>query len=467
MFAKLLIAALVAVAVIPTTLRAEQLDTSFNATGRHVFGGGAFNFQTVATLPLPTGGAVAVLEYPALAGICSETVCIGMVLFSATGVPSPVRIRTAGLERVTAAAIDNSGRVVVVGQTVSGGAGRNMSVSRFAGPDLVFDPTFGGGSGTTTVSFSFGDDLPTAVVIDSQDRIVVAGTFEVTPTDFDYAVLRLRSDGTLDPGFGSGTGKRGIPFDLGPTLKLDQANAVAIGNDGRILVAGVAFDSAIQRARIGLARLLPDGQYDTTFCNGGCPNNLGFSGINNGRTVYYFGAATAHGDEALAIDTLGDGGFVLAGATYNDSSTVRRAAIARFAAGGSLITETLHDGLNNNAEFRSLRVVDAAGTRIVVGGSSDPNEGHLFMQAFNATLQPLPNFGNCLAANTGFCLTVGEGPADAGPDRAGAIAIDSSGRVLFQGQGVVDPGDLPDILSVRLTNTTGPRRDLIFRNGVN
>jgi uncharacterized delta-60 repeat protein len=467
MVAKLLIAAVVVLAVVPATTHAEQLDTTFTTNGRHVFGAGAFNFQTVATLPMPAGGAVSVFEYPAIPGICTDPVCIGMVAFSASGVPSPVRIRAAGLERVTAAAVDNSGRIVVVGQTISGGMGRNMSMSRFAGPEQTFDPAFGGGTGSTVVSFTMADELPTAVAIDGRDRIVVVGAFSVTPTDLDFAVVRLRPDGTLDPSFVSGEGMRGIPFDLGPSQRFDQATAVAIDNAGRILVAGFAFDSAVSRARIGLARLRDDGQYDTTFCNGGCPANLGFSSINNGRTVYYFGAATAHGDEALAIDALGDGGFLLAGATYNDSGSLRRAAIARFAAAGPIVTETLHDGLNNNAEFRSLRVVDAAGTRIVVAGNSGPNNGQLFMQAFNASLQGLPNFGNCLTGNSGFCLTVGEGPADSGPDRAGAIAIDSDGRVLFQGQGVVDPGDLPDILSARLTNTTGPRRDLIFRNGVN
>jgi uncharacterized delta-60 repeat protein len=451
---------------IPAPLKAEQPDTSFAGTGRFVVGDPAVNYRAVATLPLPTGNVVSVFELPTLPGVCAEAVCIDLLLLDETGTPLQFRAQAAGLVRVTGAAVDNSGRIVVVGQTAAGPAGRNISVSRFRASDLALDPLFGN-AGTTVVSFNTNDEFPTAVAIDSVDRIVVAGSLTRSATDTDYLVARLASNGQLDSGFNAGTGLRSIFFDLGPTNQFDQANAVAIGNDGRIVVAGVAFDSVVSRFRVGLARLTPSGAADTTFCTTGCPANLGFTGINSGRTVYYFGASTAHSDEALAIETLGSGGFIVAGGTYSDSGDSRRAAIARFAATGSVVNETLHDGLGGNAEFRSVRAVDADGARIVVAGNSGPGSNYMLVQGFSASLAALPGFGNCLAGDSGFCLIVGTGLGDAGPDQGRSIAIDAGGRALFQGEGVAAPGERSKVLVARFSNSSGPRRDLIFRNGVN
>lgn len=473
MSARPLLSALVVLAGLaaglPAPLQAEQPDPGFNGSGRHIYGGDTLDFRAVATLPLPTGQVVSVFEFPTFPGFCAEQVCIGMVLFSAaTGQVELVRSRAAGLERVTAAALDNSGRIVVVGQTVSGATGRNVSVSRFETSDLAFDPRFGGGTGTIVVSYNTLNEFPTAVAVDRRDRIVVVGSFTLSATDTDFGVLRLRSNGTLDPAFSS-DGMRIVAFDLGPTLRLDQANGVAIGNDGRIVIAGIALDSAISRLRVGLARLLPNGDYDTAFCSPSCSAgaNLGFAAINSGRTVYYFGSNTPHSDEALAIDTQANGGFVVAGHTFDTGGGGRRAAIARFGADGNYIGETFHDGLGANATFRSVRVVDGASARIVVAGDSGPDGNYMLVQAFGSTLQPESGFGNCLAANSGFCLIVGTGLGDAGPDQGVSIALDAGGRALFQGHGVVSSGDLPNVLTARFTNASGPRRDLIFRNGVN
>lgn len=465
----LVVLAGLAAALPAAPLRAELPDSTFNGSGRYIYGDDTLNFRAVATLPLPTGQVVSVFEFPTFPGFCTEQVCIGMVLFSAqTGLPELFRARAAGLERVTAAAIDNSGRIVVVGQTVSGATGRNVSVSRFETSDLAFDPLFGGGTGKTVVSYNALNEFPTAVAVDRRDRIVVVGSFTISPTDTDFGVIRLRSNGTLDPSFFT-TGQRIVPFDLGPTAQFDQANAVAIGNDGRILIAGVALDSTISRLRVGLVRLLANGNYDSAFCSPSCSvgSNLGFGTINGGRTVYYFGANTPHSDEALAIDTLGNGGFVVAGHTFDIGGGARRAAIARFGADGNYLGETFHDGLGANATFRSVRVVDAASTRIVVAGDSGPDGNYMLVQAFGSTLQPESGFGNCLAANSGFCLIVGTGLGDAGPDQGRSIAVDVGGRALFQGQGVAAAGNLANVLTARFTNSNGPRRDVIFRNGVN
>ena len=52
------------------------------------------------------------------------------------------------------------------------------------------------------------------------------------------------------------------------------------------------------------------------------------------------------------------------------------------------------------------------------------------LRAFGGTMQPLANYGNgsCETANSGFCFTASGQMADRGPDYAGVLTLDSSGR---------------------------------------
>ena len=59
-----------------------------------------------------------------------------------------------------------------------------------------------------------------------------------TAGDYDFAVARLNPDGSPDMSFGT-AGKATVPFDLGGD-HFDEAAAVALQPDGRIVVAGSA-----------------------------------------------------------------------------------------------------------------------------------------------------------------------------------------------------------------------------------
>src|SRR3954453_21341114 len=68
------------------------------------------------------------------------------------------------------------------------------------------DPSFGS-SGKETTPIGTSSDEAEAVALDSQGRIVAAGRAFVG-TDEDFALARYSSNGTLDTGFGGGgTGK--------------------------------------------------------------------------------------------------------------------------------------------------------------------------------------------------------------------------------------------------------------------
>ncbi len=91
----------------------------------------------------------------------------------------------------------------------------------------TLDPTFGTG-GLVLTDFGGGsDDRGYALAVQSNGRIVVAGT-----SSGNFAVARYLPSGALDPSFGTG-GK--ATFDFGGT---DQAYDVAIQADGKMVIAG-------------------------------------------------------------------------------------------------------------------------------------------------------------------------------------------------------------------------------------
>jgi uncharacterized delta-60 repeat protein len=446
-------------------VHAEQLDSSYSDDGRYIESVGAAGRHAVAMLEMPGGNIV---QVSAVDGGCGGSpACPRLTFLTSAGsliISSGVAFSAAnGLESITGAAIDSHGRIIVVGTSTPSVGGRNFRVLRFL-PDGNLDASFAG-DGNTDVDFFGLDDYATAVAIDSNDNVVVVGQAGRSATDIDFGVARLRgTDGTPDTGF-STDGRATAFFDLGVNGKFDVPKAVAIAaSGGRISVAGIAYDSAINRYRVALARFNGDGTADTTFCNATCTVQGSYTGIHTGKRVYYFGQNTAHSDVASGIAVAGNGDIFIVGETYATDGSNKRAAIARFAANGDYAAEALNDGLLANAAYHSVQLSDALGQRVLVAGDSGPESNFMLLQAFSFGLTPLPGFGDCLDT-TAFCLVGGTGLGDNGPDQAATLTLDRAGRALFSGTFVESPGDFEESLFARFTNNTGPRPDLIFRNG--
>ena len=113
---------------------------------------------------------------------------------------------------------------------------------------------------------SFGDHgvvaLPAgqigAFALQPDGMIVVGG--RTTETPWGFLLERLRADGTLDPGFGSG----GVVTTAFPSFA--DVSGLALQPDGRILAAGTDADVHNGGNRVlALARYLGDGQLDPSF----------------------------------------------------------------------------------------------------------------------------------------------------------------------------------------------------------
>ncbi|RZI94741.1 MAG: hypothetical protein EOP39_30200, partial [Rubrivivax sp.] len=102
------------------------------------------------------------------------------------------------------------------------------------------DTSFGGGTLVTAGGIT--DDYVRGVAVQADGKAVVAGSGVFTATSgTDFMLVRHLRDGGLDTTFGAG-GKVSTPFNNGN--RSDEAQAVAVQADGKILVAGTSDQGA-------------------------------------------------------------------------------------------------------------------------------------------------------------------------------------------------------------------------------
>ncbi len=114
-----------------------------------------------------------------------------------------------------------------------------------------------GRRGLVRTSLGSGADVATAVAVQADGRIVVAGHSRSAGGTSKVALVRHRADGALDPSFGRG-GKvlAALPEDA-------EIEALALGPDGEIVVAGST--SVVGGRAAFVARFLADGAPDPSF----------------------------------------------------------------------------------------------------------------------------------------------------------------------------------------------------------
>lgn len=145
-----------------------------------------------------------------------------------------------------------------------------IAPSRAAHADGDLDPAFDG-DGKKTVAFDIGPikyDFAYDVTEVPNGRLVVVGGAEVGTGNEDFAFAVLGANGALDNSF-SLDGKQTLAFNVGPSGQRDDAGtSVIVQPDGKILVCGSA-ESSTGTYRLVVARLLPNGELDADFGNGG------------------------------------------------------------------------------------------------------------------------------------------------------------------------------------------------------
>ncbi len=135
--------------------------------------------------------------------------------------------------------------VIVIAAMLVSGAGRGPGIAHAADGDL--DPGFDGDGKVTTGFGPFAVSSANAIAIQSDGQIVAVGSAYLNAI-YNFALARYNPDGSLDTSF-DGDGQVITNYNGRDAA----ANAVAIQDDGKIVVAGYA-DVADQQRRPGFRR---------------------------------------------------------------------------------------------------------------------------------------------------------------------------------------------------------------------
>jgi uncharacterized delta-60 repeat protein len=166
-------------------------------------------------------------------------------------------------DRAADVGVQADGKIVVVGHVYPGGANDQFAVARY---DINgnLDTSFGAG-GKVTTDFFGANDLGQALVLQPDGKIVAGGTAAVPGAGIDhYALARYDANGNLDTSFGVG-GKATIEFSSAWARSLS-----AVGQpDGKIVTASWGVDSASGFDHFQLARFNTNGTLDASFSGDG------------------------------------------------------------------------------------------------------------------------------------------------------------------------------------------------------
>ena len=328
-------------------------------------------------------------------------------------------------DEANAVAIQSDGKIVTAG-FANDGTDDNFAIARY-NADGTLDTSFST-DGKVTTDFGGNDDQARAVAIQPDGKIVAAG-FANDGSDNNFALARYNTNGSLDTTFSS-DGKLTTDFDG----KDDEAYAVAIQPDGRIVAAGYATNTnqttnitTDDHKDFALTRYNSDGSLDESFSN----QTKDF-GRNDGKVTSLI---NIYDQEIYAMTIQSDGKIVVVGRSW--SGIGNDFAVERYRPNGSR-DHTF--GFPLQSDVRPGRVTtDFSGTgdyphaialqpdgKIVVAGRSWSNGNHNFaLVRYTAQGDLDTMFGNGGKVRTDIN----------GDDVVHAVAVLSNGKIIAAGGG--------------------------------
>jgi uncharacterized delta-60 repeat protein len=295
-----------------------------------------------------------------------------------------------------AIAVQPDGKFVAAGYSLGNG-NTDFALARYNANGSL-DGTFGG-TGKVTTDIDNADNISLALAIQPADNKLVAAGCSFNGTDDDFALVRYKTDGTLDDTFGTG-GVVKTNFNN----STDCIDAVAVQTDGKIVAAGYYFNGSF--FRFALARYNSNGALDDTFGTGG-------------KVITDL---TAFDDLARAIALQSDGKIIVAGEANADFG------LARYNSNGSL--DATFDG--DGKVTTSINLFDSAydvaiqsdGKIVAAGETGNGTNSDFAAVRYEANG----------ALDTGFD---GDGiavtPIGSGDEFASSVALQSGGKIIVGG----------------------------------
>lgn len=303
-------------------------------------------------------------------------------------------------------AIQQDQKTVVAGYVYDGDT-TEMLVARF-NTDGTLDNSFNG-TGTLRVPIAGSAAWAKGVVIQPDQRIVVAGTASDADELGDAMIARINTDGSMDASFGSGGV---VTTSFGP-VGVDMSG-LALQTDGKLLVVGTLLGSGTD---VLLLRYNVNGSLDNGFGT-------------NGSVVLDAGAD----ETAYGIALQPDGSIVVCGS----SGTINAldVLLCRFTVDGTPDTGFGNNGLvltdaGNNVDQGNAVLVSPDGRILVAGGGGDLGYRIATVLAYlpNGSLDPTFGVGGIVVEPLGVVESV-----------CRSIVLQTNGAILCSGV-AVDGGD--------------------------
>ncbi|MEP6594442.1 MAG: T9SS type A sorting domain-containing protein [Ginsengibacter sp.] len=329
-----------------------------------------------------------------------------------------------GEDHAYSIASKSDGKILVIGEDDDGS---NFAVARYTALG-VLDNTFDGdGKLTDRLHLNQGSTYYTSTKIQSDGKILAAG-YTWNGSNYDFALARYNMNGSLDNSF-SGDGRQTTDFNAGD----DYAYSLAIQNDGKIVLAGVADSN------FAVARYNTDGSPDNSFSGGKVTTDFGFDDNAQSVAIQSDGKIVVAGWSVNGIDDFTDqplSDFALA--RYNANGSPDNS----FSGDGKLTTDFGYDDLAKSVTLQSDGKILVAGTRQVY------NQGDNTSQFALARYNTNGSSDNSFSGDGKQLTTINNNAY------ANSIAIQSDGKIVVGGNTGFESASSSDFALTRY-NTSG------------
>ncbi|MBP6338388.1 MAG: hypothetical protein KA375_12375 [Vitreoscilla sp.] len=292
--------------------------------------------------------------------------------------------------------------------------------------DGTLDTSFGSNGVVSATLGGSALDLLRAVALQADGGILVAGMARASggsTTAEDMGIKRYLPNGTVDAAFGTAGFVR---VDIAG--RADDANAIAVQPDGKIVLGGLAVMTVLGASDFALARLDANGALDAGFGSGGKLT------VNAGGAL----------DIAAAMALQADGAIVLVGRTATGGGATPDTGVLRVSASG-VVELALKLPLTADWDEATGVAIQADG-KIMLTLEAKPDGAGLYQHAL-ARLKPDgtldESFGTLGVALAGFSV---------GGDHARAPVLLADGRIVTAGfarNQVLQLSDKDDFLITR------------------
>jgi uncharacterized delta-60 repeat protein len=298
-----------------------MLDDGFGSGGWSILDVGAFAFNPAYGVGLQSTGKVVLAGFPLRIG--NSYYPAEVARFTAAGILDSGKgafgqvvqgkaigysLNTFGLDHNAFfdLAIQPDDKLVAVGSGYTDPTSHRLIVARYTASGTL-DKTFNGKGFVVFVPAGISEAGASAVALQSNGKIVAAGSCTGNDGGNDMLVARFNANGTLDTGFGGGSGYVQLDVDGTASVTVESAHAVVIQPDGKIVAAGSVSASG-GASTILVVRLNANGTPDATF---------GGSGFKIGAPLPGTGY---HSFEGSGVALQSNGSILVAGSDDCDST---------------------------------------------------------------------------------------------------------------------------------------------------